>query len=82
MKTVHRVFSMGILKCDSEMMLSNEYIEYDGAHFMIGESHKGFVVDKQEDDTPKVLAARVLEKEQEFLVEVMADIVNGKITLR
>ncbi len=33
------------------------------------------------DDTPEVLAARVLEREHEFLVEVIADIVNGKITL-
>lgn len=34
-----------------------------------------------EEDTPEVLAARVLEREHEFLVEVIADIVNGKITL-
>ncbi len=32
-------------------------------------------------DTPEQLAARVLEKEHEFLVEVIADIVNGKILL-
>ncbi len=32
-------------------------------------------------DTPELLAARVLEKEHEFLVEVIADIVNGKILL-
>ena len=32
-------------------------------------------------DTPEVLAARVLEKEHEFLVEVIVDIVEGKITL-
>ena len=34
-----------------------------------------------ENDTPEQLGARVLEKEHEFLVEVIADIVNGKITL-
>ena len=32
-------------------------------------------------DTPEQLAARVLEKEHEFLVEVIADIINGKILL-
>lgn len=32
-------------------------------------------------DTPEILAARVLEREHEFLVEVISDIVNGKITL-
>lgn len=34
-----------------------------------------------ENDTPEILAARVLEKEHEFLVEVIADIVGGKIAL-
>lgn len=34
-----------------------------------------------ENDTPEQLGARVLEKEHEFLVEVIADIVDGKITL-
>ena len=34
-----------------------------------------------ENDTPEVLAARVLEREHTFLVEVIADIVNGKIAL-
>lgn len=34
-----------------------------------------------ENDTPEVLAARVLEREHEFLVEVISDIVCGKIPL-
>lgn len=34
-----------------------------------------------ENDTPEQLGARVLEKEHEFLVEVIADIVDGKIAL-
>lgn len=34
-----------------------------------------------ENDTPEILAARVLETEHEFLVDVIADIVNGKIAL-
>lgn len=34
-----------------------------------------------ENDTPEQLAARVLEKEHEFLVEVIADIADGKIVL-
>lgn len=34
-----------------------------------------------DDDSPEQLGARVLEKEHEFLVEVIADIVNGKIVL-
>ena len=34
-----------------------------------------------ENDTAEILAARVLEKEHEFLVEVISDIVDGKILL-
>jgi len=34
-----------------------------------------------ENDSPEQLGARVLEKEHEFLVEVIANIVNGKISL-
>ncbi len=34
-----------------------------------------------ENDTPEILAARVLEKEHEFLVEVIADIAAKKISL-
>lgn len=34
-----------------------------------------------EGDTPEILAARVLEREHKFLVEVIADIANGKIVL-
>lgn len=34
-----------------------------------------------ENDTPEILATRVLEREHTFLVEVISDIVNGKISL-
>ncbi len=39
------------------------------------------VVKVNEDDTPETLAARVLEREHEFLVEVISEIIAGKITL-
>ena len=34
-----------------------------------------------ENDTPEILAARVLEREHSFLVEVLSDISDGKISL-
>ena len=34
-----------------------------------------------ENDTPEILAARVLEREHSFLVEVISDIADGKIVL-
>ena len=50
--------------------------EYDS-----GEIVAQTVVKVNEDDTPETLAARVLEREHEFLVEVMSDIIAGKIAL-
>lgn len=38
-------------------------------------------VNVMENDTPEVLAERVLHREHEFLVEVISDIVDGKIQL-
>lgn len=35
----------------------------------------------QAEDTPESLAARVLEREHEFLVEVISDIAEGNIVL-
>ena len=50
--------------------------EYDS-----GEIVAQTIVSVNEDDTPETLAARVLEREHEFLVEVISDIIAGKIAL-
>ena len=50
--------------------------EYDS-----GEIVAQTVVKVNGDDTPETLAARVLEREHEFLVEVISDIIAGKIAL-
>ena len=50
--------------------------EYDS-----GEIVAQTVVKVNEDDTPETLAARVLERDHEFLVEVISDIAAGKIAL-
>lgn len=64
-KTAHRVFPTGIMKCDSEPVLSKEYIEYNGTYYVIGEGHKGFVADKQEDDDTYILTVAAIAKELE-----------------
>ncbi len=64
-KTAHRVFQTGIMKCDSEPVLTKEYIEYDGAYYIIGEGHKGFVADKQEDDDTYIMTLAAIAKELE-----------------
>ena len=50
--------------------------EYDS-----GEIVAKVKVSVKEDDTAESLSARVLKKEHEFLVDVISDIVNGKIKL-
>lgn len=50
--------------------------EYDS-----GEIVAQTTVPVMENDTPEILAARVLEKEHAFLVEVISDIANGNIVL-
>lgn len=50
--------------------------EYDS-----GEIVAQTIVPVLENDTAEILAARVLEKEHEFLVEVISDIAKGKIAL-
>lgn len=50
--------------------------EYDS-----GEIIAQTTVSVLENDTAEILAARVLEKEHEFLVEVISDIIEGKIKL-
>lgn len=50
--------------------------EYDSGEIVA--QIKVFVCD---DDTPKILAARVLEREHEFLVAVISHIVDGEISL-
>lgn len=42
-KTAHRVFPTGIVKCDRESVLSKEYIEYDGAYYIIGEGTRALL---------------------------------------
>ncbi len=78
-KTAHRVFPTGIIKCDSEPVLSKEYIEYDGAYYIIGEGHKGFVADKQEDDDTyiRTLAAIAKELEARGLTEARIHLAVG-----
>ena len=50
--------------------------EYDS-----GEIVAQTTVPVMESDTPETLAARVLEREHEFLVEVISDIADGKIKI-
>ena len=67
-----------IAACEKETGVTIHRVsaEYDS-----GEIVAQTTVPVLEKDTPEILAARVLEREHEFLVEVISDIVEGKIVL-
>lgn len=63
-------------ECETGVTIHRVSPEYDS-----GEIVAQTTVPVLADDTPETLAARVLEREHTFLVEVIADIVNGRIAL-
>ena len=65
MKSARRCFPTAITRYESEPVLSRDYIEYEGAYYVIGEGHKGFVADKQSDDDNYVLTLAAIVKELE-----------------
>lgn len=66
---------------DAKENKSGVTIHRVSAEYDSGEIVAQTIVKVLEADTPEILAARVLEREHEFLVEVIADIVDGKIAL-
>ena len=65
MKTARRCFKTALVKYDSEPVLSRDYLEYEGKFYVIGEGHKGFVVDKQSDEDNYILTLAAIAKELE-----------------
>lgn len=68
------------------VIAANEKITGITIHRVDNEYDSGEIVAQTEikvlnQDTPETLSERVLKREHEFLVEVIADIVNGKISL-
>lgn len=49
-KTARTCFKTAIMQCDSKLVLSRNFIEYEGAYYVIGEGRKGFVSDKQQEE--------------------------------
>lgn len=64
-KTARTCFKTAIMKCDSKPVLSRNFIEYEGAYYVIGEGHKGFVSDKQQDEDNYILTLAAVAKELE-----------------
>lgn len=62
-KTRHTVTRTDVIKQDKKPAFSSNYTPYDGSYFIIGEGHKGFISDKQEDMDNYVLTLMAIAKE-------------------
>lgn len=62
-KTVHTTFPTSVKKSDIKPLLTEEYLEYDGAFYAFGDGHKYFVADKQKDEDNYILMLAAVAKE-------------------
>ena len=53
MKTRHTVFKSGVKCYASEPAIASNVLEYDGKYYVIGESHKVFIANKNETNYQK-----------------------------
>lgn len=63
MKTRHTVFKSGVKAYDSKPVVTDNVLEYNGIFYVIGESHKVFIANKDEDDDYYILTLVAIAKE-------------------
>lgn len=63
MKTRHTVFKSGVKCYQAEPAIASEVLEYGGKYYVIGESHKVFIANKNEDDDYYILTLAAIAKE-------------------
>ncbi|MDD6169810.1 MAG: hypothetical protein PUB46_06975 [Lachnospiraceae bacterium] len=74
MKTRHTVFKSGVKCYASEPAIASNMLEYDGKYYVIGESHKVFIANKNEDDDYYILTLAAIAKELAFRNISTADV--------
>ena len=74
MKTRHTVFKSGVKCYASEPAIASNVLEYDGKYYVIGESHKVFIANKNEDDDYYILTLAAIAKELAFRNISTADV--------
>lgn len=74
MKTRHTVFKSGVKCYASEPAIASNVLEYDGKFYVIGESHKVFIANKNEDDDYYILTLAAIAKELAFRNISTADV--------
>lgn len=74
-KTAHRVFMTGVEKYEEEPIVSNNYIEYRGKYYVIGESHLVYQGNKTDSEDFYILTLAGLAEEMKFRGLHEADVV-------
>ena len=74
MKTRHTVFKSGVKCYASELAIASNVLEYDGKYYVIGENHKVFIANKNEDDGYYILTLAAIAKELAFRNISTADV--------
>lgn len=78
-KTANHCFKTGITAHDSEPLFTKDMLTYNGKYYLIGEGHKGFLPEKQNDEDYYILtlAAISTELSDEGLTEADVIIAAG-----
>ena len=78
-KTANHIFKTGVMEYDAEPLFTNDMLVYGGKYYTIGEGHKEFKAEKQNDDDYYVLtlAATAMELKDKDLTEADVFIAAG-----
>ncbi len=78
-KTANHIFKTGVMEYDAEPLFTKDMLVYNGKYYTIGEGHKEFKAEKQNDDDYYVLtlAAIAMELDDNDLTEADVFIAAG-----
>ncbi len=75
MKTRHAVFKSGVRCFDTEPAIASNVLEYGGKYYVIGEHHKVFIANKDEDEDYYILTLAAIAKELDVRQITEADVI-------
>ena len=75
MKTRNTVFKSGVKKYSEDPAIATNVLQLDGMYYVIGESHKVFIANKNADDDYYILTLAAVAKELELRGLRSADLI-------
>ena len=75
MKTRNTVFKSGVKKYSEDPAIATNVLQLDGMYYVIGESHKVFIANKNADDDYYILTLAAVAKELELRDLRSADVI-------